>query len=183
MRMSVKNFKGKVKLLILSVVATLSIKFPTESDAIDVIIQVNEYQEQNPSTVVLGDLDGDGEVTPKDDLLFKEYFSGKSAEEPDCNVADVDRDGMLTRKDAMFLARYLAGWDGYLLEVVDITDKLPWEVSGSKQPKDYNWLEYQALTDAQQEAFFESFENVNDFELWMNKAQNELPWENDGKQP
>lgn len=32
---------------------------------------------RNPSAIVLGDLDGDGEVTDKDDRFFKDYFAGR----------------------------------------------------------------------------------------------------------
>lgn len=72
----------------------------------------------------------------------------------------------------------------------DKTDKMPWE-NGGKQPKDYTWAEYEALTPAQKEAFFDSFDNASGFDAWMNSAKgnsesvetDKMPWENGGKQP
>ena len=62
----------------------------------------------------------------------------------------------------------------------------PWK-NGGKQPKDYTWEEFEALTAEQQMAFQSSFEKTEDFEKWMEEAQNtteiETPWENGGKQP
>lgn len=68
---------------------------------------------------------------------------------------------------------------------------LPWE-NGGKQPSDYTWAEFEALTAAQQMAFQNSFGSVEAFDAWLQKAQTEdsdtstesdLPWENGGKQP
>ncbi len=62
----------------------------------------------------------------------------------------------------------------------------PWE-NGGKNPKDYTWEEFEALTAEQQMAFQSSFEKSEDFEKWMEEAQGtteiETPWENGGKQP
>lgn len=62
----------------------------------------------------------------------------------------------------------------------------PWK-NGGKQPKDYTWEEFEALTAEQQMAFQSSFEKSEDFEKWMEEAQGtteiETPWENGGKQP
>ena len=68
--------------------------------------------------------------------------------------------------------------------------ELPWE-NGGKQPAEYTWEEFEALTPEQQEAFFLSFDTAEAFEEWMENAQPEttdvpqsdLPWENGGKQP
>jgi len=68
-------------------------------------------------------------------------------------------------------------------------DTMPWEKDGSKQPKDYTWAEYNALTALQKEAFYDSFESAEAFDNWMNRAnggQNPtgtMPWEKGGKQP
>lgn len=61
---------------------------------------------------------------------------------------------------------------------------MPWEYDG-KDPEDYTWDEYENLSTAEQEAFFESFDSVKAFERWMDKVLEalELPWENGGKQP
>lgn len=68
------------------------------------------------------------------------------------------------------------------------TEPNPWEIDGAKKPSEYTWEEFQALTTAQQEAFFESFESTEAFEKWMDIAQEKdkepNPWEVSGaKQP
>ena len=63
--------------------------------------------------------------------------------------------------------------------------ELPWE-DGGKQPSEYSWEEFNALTGAQQIKFQNSFGSSDAFEQWMFAAQNgheEIPWENGGKQP
>ena len=56
-------------------------------------------------------------------------------------------------------------------------------------PSQYTWEEYQALTDAQKEAFRLSFSSEAAFERWAEEAEEdyiagiEMPWENGGKQP
>lgn len=67
--------------------------------------------------------------------------------------------------------------------------ELPWE-NGGKQPSEYTWAEFEALSGELQMAFQNSFESDNDFDVWMQEAQHreqmegvELPWENGGKQP
>ena len=61
----------------------------------------------------------------------------------------------------------------------------PWE-NGGKQPKDYTYEEFDALSAEQQLEFQESFKSTDEFNEWLNKAQwvaVEVPWENGGKQP
>ena len=69
---------------------------------------------------------------------------------------------------------------------VDETAKsVPWE-NGGKQPSEYTWEEFQALSGAEQEVFIESFQSAEAFEEWSNNAisaVNKFPWENGGKQP
>lgn len=65
--------------------------------------------------------------------------------------------------------------------------KMPWE-NGGKQPKDYTWEEFEALTAEQQMAFQNSFDSIESFDAWLQKAQGSgdstsIPWENGGKQP
>lgn len=43
---------------------------------------------------------------------------------------------------------------------------VPWE-NGGKQPKDYTWEEFEALTAEQQMAFQNSFKDADGFEKWM----------------
>ncbi|MBO5069615.1 MAG: hypothetical protein J6C37_04555, partial [Roseburia sp.] len=46
----------------------------------------------------------------------------------------------------------------------------PWE-NGGKQPKDYTWKEFEALTPAQQMAFQRSFGSIEEFEKWLTANQ------------
>lgn len=61
--------------------------------------------------------------------------------------------------------------------------QLPW-LEGGKHPVEYTWEEYEALTPAQKEAFFDAFATVEDFEIWMNGAEQpeeaKYPWEQPG---
>ena len=49
----------------------------------------------------------------------------------------------------------------------------PWEEDGAKQPSDYTWEEFNELSPEQQEIFFESFESVEDFDMWMDRVNPE----------
>ena len=63
--------------------------------------------------------------------------------------------------------------------------ELPWE-KGGKRPDEYTLEEYEALSAFEQDAFFESFDSVDDFDRWMTRVYgNEvIPWEDPGaKQP
>ena len=63
-------------------------------------------------------------------------------------------------------------------------EELPWE-NGGKQPSEYTWAEYHALTKGQQIAFQQSFSSVNAFDAWMQQMQPDtsgMPWES-GKRP
>ena len=59
--------------------------------------------------------------------------------------------------------------------------------NNSKKLSEYTWDEYNALTEEQKEIFFESFESVEDFEVWLiaaQKMENEpFPWEKEQKSP
>ena len=64
-------------------------------------------------------------------------------------------------------------------------EKMPWE-DGGKQPSDYTWEEYDALSGEQQMAFQNWFASSDAFEAWMEAAQNtgeKLPWEDGGNLP
>ena len=60
---------------------------------------------------------------------------------------------------------------------------LPWE-NGGKQPADYTWEEFEALSDEHQMAFQNAM-GATDFEIWKEWVQRPpLPWELEGaKQP
>ena len=62
---------------------------------------------------------------------------------------------------------------------------IPWE-NGGKQPKEYTWEEFEALDAPEQMAFQNSFDSIEDFDEWLQKAQSgdlSNPWENGGKKP
>ena len=60
--------------------------------------------------VIIGDADGDGELSDWDAITFERYLAGWNVE---INLAalDVDADGEVSDWDAIVLSRYLAGWD------------------------------------------------------------------------
>lgn len=62
----------------------------------------------------------------------------------------------------------------------------PWD-DGGKQPSEYTWDEFNALTGPQQIMFQKTFADIDEFDVWLQKAQgNEpelIPWENGGKLP
>ncbi|MCR5695022.1 MAG: phosphodiester glycosidase family protein [Clostridia bacterium] len=58
---------------------------------------------------LIGDADGDGEITDWDAMLFDRYLAAWKVD-IDLSVLDIDGDGELSDWDAMLLARYLAGW-------------------------------------------------------------------------
>ena len=63
-----------------------------------------------------------------------------------------------------------------------------WEKSG-KQPDKYSWEEYQKLSDADKESFYQWFDSVEKFEAWMTSAKEgetfavAEKWNKSGKQP
>ena len=61
--------------------------------------------------VLLGDVDGDGEVTDWDVILLNRYLAGWDNIDIDLLAADVDNDGEVTDWDCILLDRYLMGWD------------------------------------------------------------------------
>lgn len=76
-------------------------------------------------------------------------------------------------------------FEDWLRKALEAETKFPWE-SGGKQPTEYTWDEYEALTPAQQIAFQNSFASFEAFEEWMKRVLPEaesLPWKNGGKQP
>ena len=65
--------------------------------------------------VIIGDADGDGEVTPRDRVILSRYLSnwGGYAEKINLAAADTDDDGVITTRDRVVLSRYLSKWNGY----------------------------------------------------------------------
>jgi hypothetical protein len=58
---------------------------------------------------MVGDIDGDGKVTPKDVTKLRRYLAGGWDVEVSLENADIDGDGKVTPKDVTILRRYLAG--------------------------------------------------------------------------
>ena len=66
--------------------------------------------------VLLGDVNGDGKVTPVDRACLARYlagWAGYSADSLVIEAMDVNEDGKITAVDRAVLARHLAGWAGY----------------------------------------------------------------------
>ena len=79
------------------------------------------------------------------------------------------------------------GLEAWLAKEQDKKEENPWEVSGAKQPKDYTWAEYAALTNKQKAAFAD-YLGASGFQAWLNRVQGQketvYPWEKPGaKQP
>ena len=68
------------------------------------------------TTVIPGDVNGDGKVTAIDRACLARHLAGwegYSAEDLVAAAMDVNADGKVTAIDRAILARHLAGWDGY----------------------------------------------------------------------
>ena len=95
----------------------------------------------------------------------------------------------LTAAQQMAFQKYLGekGFEDWQSKVQKDLETNPWDEPGAKQPKDYTWEEFEALTAAQQMAFQKHL-GEKGFEDWLNKVQEkpaaENPWEQPGaKQP
>ncbi|MBP5311976.1 MAG: DUF4091 domain-containing protein [Clostridia bacterium] len=77
---------------------------------------------------VIGDADGDGEVTDWDAMLFERYLSYWPVE-IDLSVLDIDHDDEVTDWDAILLNRYLANWP------VELTPKVTPEPTPEPTPE------------------------------------------------
>ena len=65
----------------------------------------------------VGDVDGDGDITPKDVTILRRYLAGGWNVSVSVEDADVDGDGDITPKDVTVLRRFLAGGWGVELPV------------------------------------------------------------------
>lgn len=70
-----------------------------------------------------------------------------------------------------------------------VTEPRPWDQPGAKQPEDYTWEEFLALSPELQIAFQNTFGTSDAFEGWMNRVQSTepeqpaYPWEQPGAKP
>ena len=75
----------------------------------------------------------------------------------------------------------------WMTNEINAKTEMPWDVSGAKQPKDYNWEEYEKLSDEQKDEFKNSFSSEKAFDKWLRKAKSQisgLPWnEKNAKKP
>ena len=80
----------------------------------------------------------------------------------------------------------MIGFEAWMAEAQNPAEPNPWEKAGAKQPADYTWEEYDALTTVQQMAFQTKL-GAKGFETWLNKVQTKPatnPWDVPGaKQP
>jgi hypothetical protein len=60
---------------------------------------------------VVGDVDGDGEITDWDGIVMAQHLAGWDVEVADVEALDFDNDGEVTDWDGVLLDRFLAGWD------------------------------------------------------------------------
>ena len=61
------------------------------------------------SSVVPGDVNGDGRVTAKDCIMLKAYIAGESnGYEIDIKIADTDKNGRLNAKDVLFMKKLIS---------------------------------------------------------------------------
>ena len=61
--------------------------------------------------IMMGDVDGDGEITDWDAISFERYLAGWSGLEICLEAMDIDGDEEISDWDAIILNRYLAGWN------------------------------------------------------------------------
>ena len=77
------------------------------------------------------------------------------------------------------------GLEAWLQKVQDKKTEYPWDTRGAKQPKDYTWAEYQALSKSQQVAFVDHL-GASGFQKWLENVQGQKvvqPWEKPGAKP
>ena len=111
----------------------------------------------------------------------------------------------LTPEQSIAFQNYLgeSGFETWMSSVKELKQEqasevvsAPWEEAGAKQPADYTWEEFEALTPELSILFQNSFESGEAFEAWMRKVRDdeentespmeelELPWNEEGaKQP
>lgn len=71
-------------------------------------------EDDEPTPVQKGDLNGDGKINRQDRVYIARALAGwDQYKMPDISVADVNKDGKVNRQDRVYIARSLAGWAGY----------------------------------------------------------------------
>ena len=76
----------------------------------DCLLNANIHYKDSPQTGLVGDVDGDGNVSMKDVLLLRKALAGATVlNTAESKRADVDGDGNVTMKDVLMLRKILAG--------------------------------------------------------------------------
>ncbi len=88
----------------------IEVTFLSEVDTLNISIIEDPTPDPEPE-LIIGDIDGDGEITDWDEVILARYLAGWDVEIPDLTTCDIDGDGEVTDWDEVILARYLAGWD------------------------------------------------------------------------
>ena len=87
---------------------------------------IEHYGKETITTIMAGDVNGDGTITIKDLVTFAQYLAkwDVKVNEP---ALDVNCDGAVNIKDIVKLAQYLAGWDVSIGVPEEKTEKKPEE--------------------------------------------------------
>ena len=82
---------------------------------------------------------------------------------------------MLTEEQQKAFREYLGteAFKAWMEYVQEQTTKNPWDDPNAKQPADYTWEEFEALTPEQEILFQNSFESLADFDIWLQSAQSQ----------
>jgi uncharacterized repeat protein (TIGR02543 family) len=78
-------------------------------------LKVTKNPVNDVTITITGDVDGDGQITPKDVTKLRRFLAGGWNVEVSVKNADIDGDGKVTPKDVTMLRRYLAGGWGISL--------------------------------------------------------------------
>ena len=112
--------KGDSSKVLNAVVTSEVTKEPTSSEDGEITITATvifegktytdvRYQAIPAKSFILGDVDGDGEVTILDATFIQRYLASLYVESFNNDAADTDGDGEITILDATFIQRWLAG--------------------------------------------------------------------------
>ncbi|MEE0856622.1 MAG: dockerin type I domain-containing protein [Ruminococcus sp.] len=142
--------------------------------------------EGDASPTVIGDVDGDGEVTVNDATLIQ-YYLAELATLNDAQkfVADVDDDGDVTVNDATMIQYYLAELvDGFTKQPAQVEDTV-YVVAGTENLTGYNWSgspDTGNVLEKDGDVYSFTFKNVNvideemQFKIVANKEGSDPEW-------
>ncbi|MBP5312230.1 MAG: dockerin type I repeat-containing protein [Clostridia bacterium] len=106
----IKNLTGTNEIVVVAVLESGDVvKLNSETYPIRDTTTVFEFSSGGQSNALIGDVDGDGEVSDWDAVTFERYLAGWAVDVT-IGAMDTDGDGEVSDWDAIVLARYLAGW-------------------------------------------------------------------------